>query len=60
MTVHEIITLPPSLGAWQESVLADVRKHSPKDADEAVKLAVAATLFAVAVKLPNQLNLKET
>lgn len=60
MTVHEIITLPPSLGAWQDAVLADVRKHQPKDADEAVRLAVSATLFAVAVKLPNQLNLKET
>lgn len=60
MTVHEILTLPPSIGAWQDTVLADVQKHNPKDAEEAVRLAVTATLFAVAVKLPNQLNLKET
>lgn len=59
MTVHEIITMPPSLGAWQDAVLADVKKHDPRDAEEAVRLAVAATLFAVRVRLPDQLNLNE-
>lgn len=59
MTVNQILQLPPVRQAWRDAVRAEVLAKRPASMDEAIERAVDATLFAVAVKLPVDLNLHE-